>query len=92
MEKAERQIGYKDVFSQKEYLKLIMASLISRFGDSVDSLAFTWLVYQVTGSAAWSAIVFAVNQLPEILIQPFAGAMVEGMNKKRLMITTHLIL
>ena len=91
MEKEERQIGYKDVFSQKEYLKLIMASLISRFGDSVDSLAFTWLVYQVTGSAAWSAIVFAVNQLPEILIQPFAGAMVEGMNKKRLMITTHLI-
>ena len=91
MEKEKREIGYKDIFSQKEYLKLILASLISRFGDSVDAMAFTWLVYQVTGSAAWSAIVFAVNQLPEILVQPFAGALVEGLNKKILMITTHLI-
>ncbi|MBQ7918360.1 MAG: MFS transporter [Lachnospiraceae bacterium] len=91
MEKEKKVIGYKDVFSQKEYLKLILASLISRFGDSVDSLAFTWLVYQVTGSAAWSAIVFAVNQLPEIIVQPFAGALVEGMNKKRLMVAEYLI-
>lgn len=91
MKNETKEISYKDVLKQKEYLKLILASLISRFGDSVDSLAFTWLVYQVTGSAAWSAIVFAVNQLPEILVQPFAGALVEGLNKKRLMIITHLI-
>ncbi len=91
MEEQRKETTFKDVFTQKEYLKLIFASLISRFGDSVDSLAFTWLVYQVTGSAAWSAIVFAVNQLPEILVQPFAGALVEGLNKKRLMITAHLI-
>lgn len=91
MENKKREIGYKDVLRQKEYLKLILAGLISRFGDSVDSLAFTWLVYQVTGSAAWSAIVFAVNQLPEIIVQPFAGALVEGMNKKRLIVTSYLI-
>ncbi len=91
MENKKREIGYKDVLGQKEYLKLILAGLISRFGDSVDSLAFTWLVYQVTGSAAWSAIVFAVNQLPEIIVQPFAGALVEGMNKKRLILITHLM-
>ena len=87
----EKKIGYKDVLKQKEYLKVILASIISRFGDSVDELAFTWLVYQVTGSAAWSAIVFAVNQLPSILVQPFAGALVEGMNKKRLMVMTDVI-
>ena len=91
MDSLKREVGYKDVLGQKEYLKLMLAGLISRFGDSVDSLAFTWLVYQVTGSAAWSAIVFAVNQLPEIIVQPFAGALVEGMNKKRLILTSYLI-
>lgn len=91
MENEKKEIGYKDVLRQREYLKLILAGLVSRFGDSVDSLAFTWLVYQVTGSAAWSAIVFAVNQLPEIIVQPFAGALVEGMNKKRLIIISYLI-
>ena len=87
----EKKYGYKDVLTQKEYCKLIIANTISRFGDSLDSMAFTWLVYQVTGSAAWSAIVFAMNQLPSVLIQPFAGVLVERMNKKRLMVITDII-
>lgn len=84
-------IGYRDVFHQREYLKIIIASLINRFGDSVDAIAFTWLVYAITGSAAWSAIVAAVNQLPSVFLQPFAGALVEGMKKKRLMVITDVI-
>ncbi|MCI9006312.1 MAG: MFS transporter, partial [Lachnospiraceae bacterium] len=84
-------IGYRDIFHQKEYLKIIMASLINRFGDSVDAIAFTWLVYAITGSASWSAIVAAVNQLPSVFLQPFAGALVEGMEKKRLMVITDII-
>ncbi|MGN0351408.1 MAG: MFS transporter [Roseburia sp.] len=87
----EKKIGYREVFTQKEYLKIILSNIISRFGDSVDSIAFTWLVYQVTGSAAWSAIIFAMNQLPSVFIQPFAGALVEGMNKKRVMVVADVI-
>lgn len=91
MEQGGKKIGYRDVLTQKEFLKNTVANLISRFGDSIDSIAFTWLVYAITGSAAWSAIVFAVNQLPSVIIQPFAGPLVEGMNKKRVMIVTDLI-
>lgn len=91
MEVQKEKIGYRDVLKQKEYLKIIFANLISRFGDSLDAIAFTWLVYAVTGSAAWSAVIFAVNQLPSVLIQPFAGALVEGMNKKKLMVVTDMI-
>lgn len=91
MEQKYVKIGYKDVFTQKEYLKHIVANSISRFGDSIDAIAFTWLVYAITGSAAWSAIVFAINQLPSVLIQPFAGPVIEGMNKKKVMIITDFI-
>lgn len=90
-EYAAEKVSYKDILKQKEYLKIMLASLINRFGDSIDAIAFTWLVYAITGSAAWSALIFAVNQLPSVLVQPFAGAMVEGMNKKRLMIVTDVI-
>lgn len=86
-----QKINYRNVFTQKEYLKVIVANLISRFGDSLDSIAFTWLVYTITGSASWSAIVFAMNQLPSILVQPFAGPLVEGMNKKKIMVLTDAI-
>lgn len=87
----EEKIGYKDIFRQKEYMKIITSNVISRFGDSIDSLAFTWLVYAVTGSAAWTAIIFALNQLPSVILQPFAGVFVENMNKKHIMVLTDLI-
>lgn len=90
-EDKKKRIGYRDILNQKRYIKVILASVINRFGDSVDSIAFTWLVYQVTQSAAWSAVIFGVNKLPTIFLQPFAGAMVEEMNKKKVMVITDII-
>lgn len=87
----EEKIGYRQILTQKEYCKLIAANLINRFGDSVDALAFTWLVYQVTGSASWSAIIYALNMLPTILLQPFAGAVVERRSKKKLMVLADIL-
>lgn len=85
------KIGYKDIFRQKEYMKMIIAALINRFGDSVDAIASTWIVYEITGSAAWSAIIFGLNKIPSILVTPFAGAWVEGRKKKSIMVVTDII-
>lgn len=82
---------YGEIIKEHEYRKLIFATVINRFGDSVDAIAFTWLVYQITHSAAWSAIVFALNALPNVVVQPFAGAIVEKMNKKHVIVATHLL-
>ncbi|BCN31182.1 MFS transporter [Anaeromicropila herbilytica] len=87
----EVKIGYKDIFKQVEYMKLIIANVINRFGDSVDAIAFTWLVYQITQSASWSAVIYGVNMLPSVIIQPFAGALVERMKKKRIMVIADAI-
>ena len=54
MEQNEK-IGYKDIFKQKEYMKMMVAALINRFGDSIDAITSTWIVYELTGSAVWSA-------------------------------------
>lgn len=61
MEQNEK-IGYKDIFKQKEYMKMMVAALINRFGDSIDAIASTWIVYELTGSAVWSAVIFGVNK------------------------------
>ena len=82
---------YGEIIKEHEYRKLIFATVINRFGDSVDAIAFTWLVYQITHSAAWSAIVFALNTLPNVVVQPFAGAIVEKMDKKHVIVATHLL-
>lgn len=82
----DQKLGYRDILQKKEYMKLICASLVNRFGDSIDAIAFTWLVYELTGSAAWSTLIFGINRLPSIFIMPFAGAWVEGKRKKQIMI------
>ena len=65
--------------------------MINRFGDSLDAVAFTWLVYQVTHSGVWSAIIFGMNILPNVIIQPFAGAIVERLDKKKVIVITHIM-
>ena len=79
------------ILKESEYRKLLFSNLINRFGDSVESIAFTWVVYQITNSAAWSAIIFALNMLPNVIVQPFAGVIVEKMNKKLVVIATHFL-
>ena len=72
-------------------MKMIVAALINRFGDSIDAIASTWIVYELTGSAVWSAVIFGVNKVPSVFVTPLAGAWVEGRNKKAIMIITDLI-
>ena len=83
--------GYRAILRHRQYTKLIAANVINRFGDSIDAIAFTWLVYELSGSAAWSAIIFGVNMLPTVVLGPFAGALAEHMDKKRTMVITDMI-
>jgi len=78
--------SYRPLKAEKEYLKLIAANIINRFGDSIDGIAIAWLMYQITHSAAMMALILGLNYLPTILLQPFTGAMVERLSKKRVMI------
>ncbi len=87
----EHQIGYKEIFKQREFIKLMAANIINRFGDSIDSIAFTWLVYTLTSNATWSAVIYGINKVPTIFLQPIAGAIVENKNKKFIMIFTDII-
>lgn len=77
--------GYRPLLRQRNFMISLVAGTISRFGDSLDAIAFSWLVYQITGNAALIAIVFSVNFLPTILLQPLAGPLCERLPK------THVI-
>lgn len=77
--------SYRALADQKQYLKLIGANVLNRFADSLDSIAFTWLVYEITGNASLMALLVGLNMLPTILLQPFTGALVETLRKKWVM-------
>lgn len=83
-------MNYRTLLQKKNYRNLWIAGLINRFGDSVDAIAFTWLIYQISQSAGVSALNFGLNFVPTILLQPIMGAIVEKRNKKRIVIMSDL--
>ncbi|MGM9973371.1 MAG: MFS transporter [Clostridiaceae bacterium] len=78
------------LFQYKSYRKLLIANSISRFGDSIDAIAFSWLVYMFTGSEMLLGITFAVNSLPNLLLGAFTGLLADRLDKKKLIIYSYL--
>lgn len=76
---------------EKQYLLIMAANMISRFGDSIDAIAYSWLVYGLTGSKAWLAVTFGVNMIPTILFQPLGGALTEFLDKKAAVVTCDIL-
>ncbi|MTI47506.1 MAG: MFS transporter [Firmicutes bacterium] len=83
---SKKKVGIKDLFPYKSYLVVLMANFISRFGDSVDSIAYSWMVYAMTGSKVLLGSIFAVNAIPNIVFGPFTGVLVDYFSKKKLII------
>lgn len=82
---------YRDFWKNRDFVKMTAANVINTFGDSVDGVAFTWLTYEISQSAALSALVAALNILPTALFQPIAGPIAERCKKKRLMIRADVV-
>lgn len=79
--------AYTDIIKhEKNFRYMILANLISRFGDSVDAIAYSWMVYQLTGSTTWLSVILGVNMVPTVLFQPFSGALTEYFRKKRVIV------
>lgn len=86
-----KKTNYREVLKDSNFKKLLASNIINRFGDSIDAIAFTWLVYDITKSASWAAIIYGLNVLPNIFLQPFLGAFVERLDKKRVVVATHIL-
>lgn len=87
MEKKE----YRQLLSQRQYIRLLLADTINRFGDSIDVIAYSWIMYEITGSASLMALVVGLNFVPTVFLTPFAGAFVDRISKKRVMALADLL-
>ncbi|KAF9117426.1 hypothetical protein BGX30_005499 [Mortierella sp. GBA39] len=68
---------------------MITAKIISRFGDSVDSIAYSWMVYLLTGSELLMGTLYAINFVPGIAFSMFTGVLVDRWSKKKVVIVTN---
>lgn len=78
-------MNYIKLLSNHPFMKITIANAIGRFGDSLDMLLFSWLIYDITKEASWSAMMVACNIVPSIVLQPIAGVLIEHKEKRKIM-------
>jgi len=68
------------------FLVVWFGQLVSLLGSGLTEFAVGVWVYQQTGSATQFALTFLFVTLPRILLSPFAGALIDRWDRKRVMI------
>jgi MFS transporter, DHA3 family, macrolide efflux protein len=75
----------------RNFAFLWVADFVSSLGDRVHQVAMVALVYTVTGSLTQTGIAFVATALPDLLIGPFAGVLVDRFDRRRVLIACDLI-
>ena len=70
---------------------LWVGQLVSLFGDRVHQIALAFLVYGVTDSALAVALTFVAATLPNLVLGPVAGVLVDRWDQKRVMVASDLL-
>ena len=64
---------------------------ISLIGTWMTRVATSWLVYRLTGSALLLGTVSFAGQIPTFLLAPFAGVLVDRVNRRKLLVWTQVL-
>lgn len=73
-----------------DFLRLFCACAFSLTGDWFAFVALSGFVYHHTGSAGWTALLFAINSLPGVLLFPLIGPMTDRFDRRRLRVACDL--
>ncbi|MFI6094480.1 MFS transporter [Lentzea sp. NPDC051213] len=80
----------RTLWSDREFVKLWLARLISTAGSAVSGVALPVLMYSLTGSALYTGALAALTAAPYLVFGLLAGALVDRMHRRTVMVVTDL--
>src|ERR1700754_1909429 len=78
--------------SNSNYRRYLTGQSISLVGTWMQTIAQSWLVLQLTGSATALGLVVALQTLPTLVLGPYGGVIADRMDKRRLMIVLQAVM
>jgi DHA3 family macrolide efflux protein-like MFS transporter len=76
----------------KKFIPIWSAQIFSLLGSGLVEFALIWWITQKTGSAAMLTTATLVALLPQVFLSPFAGALVDRWNRRKVMILADAII
>ncbi|PDZ69777.1 MFS transporter [Bacillus cereus] len=77
--------------TNKNFKKLFYAQTLSVLGDWFHTVALLTFIYSITGSPFMIALTFISKGLPQLLLSPFIGGIVDRFSKKKILIFTDIL-
>lgn len=75
----------------KNFILLWQGHLVSIFGDVLYAIAIGFWVFNKTGSTGLMGIMSSISMFTAMLLGPFAGALVDRLNRKNVLILADLV-
>ena len=88
---AQDESSFKDVFRNRDFVKLLFGQTFSNFGDAVFRISIVLYVYSLTGSKTEMTLVLAAQTLPWILIGPISGVFADRISRKFIMVSSDIL-
>ncbi len=77
---------FKKLFINRNIFNLFAGQTISQSGDTIFEIALLWLLLDLTGSNAMTGLIAMAAYLPTLLFGLFSGALVDTLDKRRIML------
>jgi MFS family permease len=78
-------------FRHRNFRLFYVGQAISLIGTWIHQIALAWLVYRTTGSGFLLGLVTFCNQVPLLVVMPFAGLLSDRHDRRRILIVTHTL-
>lgn len=81
----------KIALRHRNYRLFFAGQSISLLGTWITRVATSWLVYRLTGSELQLGLVGFAGQVPTLVLTPFAGVVVDRMNRHHILVVTQIL-
>ena len=75
----------------RNFRLFVAGQSVSLVGTWMQTVAMSWLVYRLTGSAFLLGIIGFTSQIPTFLLAPVAGVLADRWNRRNLLIATQVL-
>ena len=83
-----QRVGVRGALERRNYRLFVAGQLVSVVGTWTQSVAESWLVYRLTGSAVWLGVAAFCQQVPAFLLATFGGLVADRYPKRTTLILT----
>jgi MFS family permease len=74
------------------FRRYYLGQMVSMIGTWMQSVAFMWLAYRLTGSTAFTGLIGFLNSVPYLVVSPLAGVMGDRVDRRRMLMAVLTLL